>query len=59
MLNLATVVETNARLYPDKPALITEQSRVTHGALNAFANQVANSLLELGVRPGDRVALTA
>lgn len=58
MLNLATVVETNARLYPDKPALITEQSRVTHGALNAFANQVANSLLELGVRPGDRVALS-
>lgn len=58
MLNLATVVETNGRLHPDRPALITDRQKITHGELNAQANQVANGLRELGVCPGDRVALS-
>lgn len=58
MFNLATVVETNARLYCDRPAIITERQTVTHGELNTIANQVANSLREIGVCPGDRVAMS-
>lgn len=58
MLNLATVVETNARLYPDRPALIHGEWLVTHRELNVFANRVANGLWKMGVRPGDKVALS-
>jgi fatty-acyl-CoA synthase len=40
----------------DRPALSLEDGPTwTYAELNAYANRCANALLELGIRPGDRV----
>lgn len=57
-LNLALVIEQHARLTPEKPAVVFNETTITYGQLNALANQVANGLHELGVGPGDKVALS-
>ena len=58
MLNLAQVVEDNARKYPDREAIISGATRLTFAQINAMANQVANGLKARGIGPGDSVALT-
>jgi long-chain acyl-CoA synthetase len=58
MLNLAQVIEDNARKYPDREAVVSGATRLTFGQLNTMANQVANGLQALGVGQGDNVALT-
>lgn len=58
MLNMATVLETNARLYPDKPAIIQGDRVYTFKAINDHANRVAQGLRKAGVCPGDKVALS-
>ncbi len=42
---------------PDRPALISESSRMTWGELDRFANRVANWALGQGLERGDVVAL--
>ena len=42
---------------PDHPALVHGAERLTYGALDARADQVAHALVAHGVGPGDRVAL--
>ncbi|MBW8750276.1 MAG: long-chain fatty acid--CoA ligase [Propionibacteriales bacterium] len=58
MYNLSILLEDSARRYPDRDALVLGDSRLTYAQVDAMANQVANLLVELGVRRGDRVALT-
>lgn len=58
MYNLAIVLEDSARKYPERDALVVGDTRLNYATVNAFANQVANLLVERGIRPGDRVALT-
>ncbi len=58
MLNLATVLETAARDYPDHCAIVFGGHRMTYRELNAAANKAANALREAGVRQGDKVALS-
>lgn len=48
---------TNARRYPDKPALVFFGSAVTYAQLAAGAERVAARLAALGVQRGDRVVL--
>ncbi|GDY38293.1 long-chain fatty acid--CoA ligase [Acidovorax sp. NB1] len=48
---------TNARRYPDKPALVFFGSTVTYAQLAAGAERVAARLAALGVQRGDRVVL--
>ena len=57
MLNLATLVESNARLNPGHTAVIFNDMRLTYAQLNAMANQFANALLKMGVQRGDKVAV--
>jgi long-chain acyl-CoA synthetase len=57
MLNLAMVIEDNARKNPDREALVLGPSRLTYAQLNAMACQVANGLQALGITRGDKVAL--
>jgi acyl-CoA synthetase (AMP-forming)/AMP-acid ligase II len=47
----------SARRWPDSPALVEEQTVLTHGQAAARARTVAGRLAARGVRPGDRVAL--
>ncbi len=56
---LGDLVKRNARNYPDKRAVVFEDSVLTHRELNERANRLANALIAMGVRKGDRVAVLA
>jgi acyl-CoA synthetase (AMP-forming)/AMP-acid ligase II len=57
-MNLATWVERNGRRLRDRPALaVGEQVHATWGEFAARVAAVAAGLRELGVSPGDRVAI--
>ena len=49
----------NLRLRADAPALVFEDRRISHRELIGEACRLANSLMRLGVRRGDRVAILA
>jgi acyl-CoA synthetase (AMP-forming)/AMP-acid ligase II len=50
-------VEKNAKLYPDKTAIIFEDKRCSFRELSGRVYRFANALVELGVKKGDRVAI--
>ena len=56
-INLASYLENAAMAHPDKTALIFDDVPYTFRQINEKANAVANGLVSLGVRPGDRVML--
>ncbi len=58
MLNLAVMLEDSARRVPDRDAVVFNDTRLTYVQVDAMANQVANLLVERGIRPGDKVALS-
>lgn len=57
-LNLANLLEQQARLSPARTALVAGATRLSYAQVNAMANQVANGLRALGLQPGDHVALS-
>ncbi len=58
MLNLAVMLEDSARRVPDRDAVVFNDTRLTYAQVDAMANQVANLLVQRGIRPGDKVALS-
>jgi long-chain acyl-CoA synthetase len=58
MLNLSILLEDSARNYAGRAAVVLGDRRLTYAQLDAAANQVANLLVERGVRPGEKVALS-
>ena len=58
MLNLASNLERNAALFPDKLVVHAGAHSLSYAQLDATSNQLANGLRALGIRPGDKVALT-
>ena len=46
-----------ARWYPERTAVIEGETRLAYRALDARASGLARALIQLGVRPGDRVAV--
>ncbi|MBW1788385.1 MAG: AMP-binding protein [Deltaproteobacteria bacterium] len=50
-------IANHARLIPDRTAIIMDDFRITYGELHIMTNAVANGLLNLGVKPGDRIAV--
>ncbi len=58
MLNLAVMLEESAQQFPDRIAVIFNETKLPYAAVNAAANQVANGLSERGIGSGDKVALT-
>ncbi len=56
-LNLAIVLETGAASRPERTAVIADGRRMSYGQLNEAANRCAAGLAQMGVRPGDKVAL--
>ncbi|MFW2243369.1 long-chain-fatty-acid--CoA ligase [Rhodococcus opacus] len=59
MLNLSVLLEDSARRYPSKDALVLGNTKLTYAQVDGAANQVANLLVERGVQPGDKVALSS
>ena len=58
MINIATNLERNAAMLPDKIAVHFGDRTFTYAQLNAAANQVANGLKALGIGKGDKVVLS-
>ena len=57
VLSLATVLAEAARRYPDRIAIVDHAERVTYRDLWEQARTYAAGLQDLGVRPGDKVAM--
>ncbi|HJZ49771.1 MAG TPA: long-chain fatty acid--CoA ligase [Roseiflexaceae bacterium] len=57
MLNLAMLLELSARRDPGKVAVVLDDIKLRYAEVNGAANKIANGLIHLGVRPGDKVAL--
>ncbi len=57
MITTGELMARNARKYPDREALVTEERRYTYGELNAAVNKLANRFLDLGLEKGDKVAI--
>src|SRR3546814_18235249 len=57
-MNLASLLENSARDFADRDAVILGDTRLSYAQVNGAANQVANLLVERGIGPGDKVALT-
>lgn len=58
MLNLAVLLEDSVRETPDRTAVIFNEMKFSYQAVNAAANQVAHALNDMGIEPGDKVALS-
>ena len=54
MLNLATLLEESAKRYPQKDAIVFDDTRLSYAQLNGAANQVANGLANIGIAHGDK-----
>jgi acyl-CoA synthetase (AMP-forming)/AMP-acid ligase II len=53
---IGDMVANNARRIPDHVGLIWEGQRITWAQLNDRVNAIANSMIDMGVEPGQRVA---
>jgi fatty-acyl-CoA synthase len=59
-MNIADFVESNARRWPNKEAIVDAEGiekSLTWSEFDALANQIANWALQKGLKKGDRVAL--
>jgi acyl-CoA synthetase (AMP-forming)/AMP-acid ligase II len=56
-MNSRYLINTAVREYPDNTALICSDKRLTFRQLDDRVNRLANALLDLGLRSGDRVAI--
>jgi long-chain acyl-CoA synthetase len=57
-LTMASIIEDQARKHSHRTAIIYNDLRFSYGQLNAMANMIANGLVELGIKPGDHVAMS-
>jgi len=56
-ITLPEALEETARRYPDFPAMIFMNNKISYWEHNAAVNRFAAALQELGVKKGDRVAI--
>src|SRR5215469_16782342 len=55
--NLGHLFEVPLRLQPTAPAVLQDDTVLSFRDLDERCNRMANALVSLGVRPGERVAL--
>ncbi len=58
ILNLAHLLDHQATLTPDRPAVVMRPHALTYGQLHAMACRIASGLRALGLGPGDHIALS-
>jgi long-chain acyl-CoA synthetase len=56
-MDLRLLLEAAAKRYGEKTAVVMGEQRLSYARLDEAANKVANALLGMGVKKGDRVAL--
>jgi long-chain acyl-CoA synthetase len=59
MRTIGEVPRINAKYYPNKKALVDFPKEFTWAAVNERSNRLANALIDLGCKKGDRVAILA
>ena len=57
--NIGDVLRINAHYYPNKRAIVDSEKEFTWREVNERSNRLANALIGLGCRKGDRVAILA
>ncbi|MGE0611414.1 MAG: class I adenylate-forming enzyme family protein [Hyphomicrobiales bacterium] len=55
---LGHALDQSVRRFADRPALVSEQRSLTYAGFDREVNRLAHALLEMGVGPGDRVAIS-
>jgi acyl-CoA synthetase (AMP-forming)/AMP-acid ligase II len=55
-MNLGTLLPRHARFRPEHTAIVFEETRLTYAEFNKSVNRLANTLLNLGIGKGDKVA---
>jgi acyl-CoA synthetase (AMP-forming)/AMP-acid ligase II len=58
-MTIGNILSRNAMQFPEREALVFEGQRWTYRALNERVNRLANALLSLGLKKGDKVAMLA
>ncbi len=56
-MDVAAVLENKAKIHPHKPAFIFKEQNITFGQLRDISFQLADSLRDLGIKKGDKVAI--
>ncbi|MFH1034162.1 MAG: long-chain-fatty-acid--CoA ligase [Pseudomonadota bacterium] len=56
-MTMGEVLRRTAARMPDKTALVLDDQSLTYAEFNRRVNRLAHALLELGLAPGDRVAV--
>ena len=56
-MNVATILEETAQKYPDKIAVIFDETQITYKELNSIVNRLANGLIKLGCKKGEIVSI--
>jgi len=56
---LGDLLARSARKFPNKTAVVFEDKHLTYQEVDSRANAIANSLLRMGLKKGDRVSLLA
>jgi len=55
--NIGMILKKAATWYPDKEAVVYEDTRLTYRQLNERVNKLANGLLALGLKKGDFISI--
>lgn len=58
MLNYSVILEDNLRVRPDKAMVVFDDVSWTFGEIHDAAARVATGLQALGIRPGDKIAVS-
>jgi long-chain acyl-CoA synthetase len=56
MMNLKVILEETVNRYAGKTAIVSGQQRISYAEVDEASNKVANALIKIGVKKGDRVA---
>lgn len=56
-MNLKLLLETTAKQHAQKTAIVLGERRVSYAELDESSNKVANTLIKVGIKKGDRVAM--
>ncbi len=58
MLNLSMLLEDCVLRYPDNEAYVFNDTSLTFTQINSSVNKLANGLVAIGIKPGDKVAIS-
>ena len=56
-ISMPEILARTAKEYPDRDALIFMGKKITYLELDQLVNRFANAIINIGIKPGDRVSL--